>query len=362
MVTLARLSISTPAWRGGAGPLAVLLPLAVMGVVTAVDLLAGPDVELLPLLSLGPALAPVFLGPARTGLTGLVAIGLSVLIPFLEGQLRLGPSLIRYEAIVGVTLAAMIASAVRQRRERELTDERAVADVMRRVFLRPVPAEAGHLRLDARYAAADVAAGIGGDLYDVVTTPRALRLIVGDVQGKGLGAVNAAAIVLGAFRESAYDAQSLTEIAARLELSLARQAPGDQFVTAVMAEIPKDGKEAAILNCGHPAPVLLHGGGPAFAEPPEPDPPLGLAELITVQRNQYNVPFGPGDQMLFYTDGVSEARDERGDFYPLNERAALLAGLDPGPALDRLFSDILRYVGHELSDDCVALVVSSPPR
>jgi serine phosphatase RsbU (regulator of sigma subunit) len=345
------------AWRGGAGTWAVLLPLAVMGVVTAVDLLTGPEVVLLPLLSLGPALAPVFLGPARTGLTGLVAIGLSVLIPLVEGHLRSGPSLIRYGAIVGVTAAGMAASAARQRRERELTDERAVADVMRRVFLRPVPAEAGQLRLAVRYAAADVTARIGGDLYDVVTTAGALRLIVGDVQGKGLGAVQAATAVLGAFRQAAYDAASLTEVADQLELSLARQASGGQFVTAVMTEIPRDGQQATILNCGHPPPLLLHGSEAGFAEPPEADPPLGLAELITVRRKQYNVPFGPGDQLLFYTDGVSEARDERGDFYPLSQRGALLAGLDPAPALDRLFIDILRYVGHELTDDCVALAV-----
>lgn len=345
------------AWRGGASAGAVLLPLAVMGLVTAVDLSTGPDLVLLPLLSLGPALAPVFLGPARTALTGLVAIGLSVLLPLAEGHLRAGPSLIRYGAIVGVTVAGMAASAVRQRKERELTDERAVADVMRRVFLRPVPAEAGQLRLGVRYAAADVAARIGGDLYDVVATAGTLRLIVGDVQGKGLDAVHAAAIVLGAFRESAYDAGSLTEIADHLELSLARQAPGGQFVTAVMAEVPQDGQEAAILNCGHPAPLLLSRAGASFAEPPETDPPLGLAELITVRREQYNVPFGPDDQLLIYTDGISEARDERGDFYPLDQRGALLAGLDPATALDRLFSDILGHVGHELSDDCLALIV-----
>ena len=97
---------------------------------------------------------------------------------------------------------------------------------MRRIFLRGVPDEAGQLRLGVRYAAADAAARIGGDLSDVVTTAGALRLIVGDVQGKGLDAVHAAAVVLGAFREWAYDAGSLTEIAAHLELSLARQTGG----------------------------------------------------------------------------------------------------------------------------------------
>lgn len=346
--------------RGGAGMLVTFLPLAVMGLVVALDVLVGPRVMLLPLLSLAPALAPAFLGPAGTLLTGVGALGLGVLDPFAEGQLGSRESLIAYGAIVGVTAAGMAASAARQRRERELMSARAVADVMRRVFLRPVPAEAGGLRLGVRYVAADAAAGIGGDLYDVVATAGTLRLIVGDVQGKGLGAVQTAAVVLGAFRESAHDAGSLAKIADHLELSLARQAPGGEFVTAVIAEIAEDAGEALVLNCGHPAPLLLHGAGASFAEPPEADLPLGLAELTDTRRKHYTVPFGPGDQLLFYTDGVSEARDEQGGFYPLRLRGPLLAGLDPGPALDRLYSDIRRHVGHPFNDDCVALIVCRP--
>jgi serine phosphatase RsbU (regulator of sigma subunit) len=328
-----------------------------MGLVTALDVLTGPQVELMPLLSLGPALAAVFLGPAMTLLTGGSAIGLGVLASFVEGRLGSVSSLIAYAAIAGVTAVGMAASVARQRRERELSDVRAVADVMQRIFLRPVPAQAGRLRLGVRYVAAEAAAGIGGDLYDVATTAGTLRLIVGDVQGKGLGAVHTASVVLAAFRESAYDAGSLAEIADQLELSLARQVPGGEFVTAVMAEIAEGGEEAVILNCGHPAPLLLHGTGAGFAEPPEADPPLGLADLVDARRKQYSVPFGPGDQVLFYTDGISEARDKHGAFYPLHRRGGLLAGLDPASALDWLYSDILRHVGHEFGDDCVALIV-----
>jgi hypothetical protein len=60
---------------------------------------------------------------------------------------------------------------------------------------------------------------------------------------------------------------------------------------------------------------------------------------------------------LIASRGAREARDERGDFYPLSQRGASLAGLGPAPALDRMFSDILRHVGHELNDDCVALII-----
>lgn len=336
---------------------AALLPVAVMCLVAGLDLLTGPEVGLLPLMSLGPALAPVFSGPGRTLLTGAVAVAAGVLLSLAEGQLGAQQSAIAYVAIAGVTAAGMAASAARQRRERELAAARAAADVTRRVLLREIPVQAGQWRLGVRYVAADAAARIGGDLYDVVPAAGALRLIVGDVQGKGLNAVHTAAVVLGAFRESAYDASCLTEIADRLELSLARQASGELFVTAVLAEIAQDGTAAEIVNCGHPAPLMLHGGQASFAEPPEADPPLGLADLVAVQRKQYSVPLGPGDQMLFYTDGISEARDNSGEFYPLIERGALLAGLDPETALGRLYGDIRHYVGHELDDDSVALVI-----
>ena len=63
------------AWHRGADTLSVLPPVAIMCVVAGVDVGAGPQVGLLPLLSLGPAIAPVSLGPARTGLMGLVALG-----------------------------------------------------------------------------------------------------------------------------------------------------------------------------------------------------------------------------------------------------------------------------------------------
>jgi len=139
--------------------------------------------------------------------------------------------------------------------------------------------------------------------------------------------------------------------------------PPDSFTRARddRNELPEDREEAAIVNCGHPAPLLVHGATARFAEPPEADPPLGLAELVTPRRKQYSVPFGPGDQLLFYTDGISEARDSQGDFYPLHQRGALLAGLSPAPALRRLFSDILRHVGHQLNDDCVALIICRFP-
>jgi serine phosphatase RsbU (regulator of sigma subunit) len=344
--------------RPGAGALAVAVPFCVMAVVVAADLLAGPQVGLLPLLSLGPALAPVSLGPARTALTGGLAIVLSLLLAVYDGTGFSLHAVVAVTTIIGVTAAGVVASAARQRKEQELVNVRAVADVAQRVLLRQVPRRAGQIRIAVRYISAAAAARIGGDLYDVVVVPGMARLIIADVQGKGLAAVQTAAVVLAAFRETAYDAADLAQIAEHIELSLEHQAPTEEFVTAVMAEMDPECTEIRLLNCGHPPPLLLSGELARLAEPLEAGLPLGLAGLTSGERKEHTVPFGPGDRMLFYTDGISEARDKSGAFYPVDRCGALLGGPDPDAALDRLYDDVLSHVGGRLQDDSAALLVA----
>ena len=62
--------------------------------------------------------------------------------------------------------------------------------------------------------------------------------------------------------------------------------------------------------------------------------------------------------MLFYTGGISEARDKSGTFYPLDRCGAMFDGLGPGAALDRLSDDVIGHVGHELQDDAAMLLIS----
>jgi serine phosphatase RsbU (regulator of sigma subunit) len=343
--------------RLGAIPPAALVPFCVMAVVACADLLVGAQTGILSLLSLGPALAPVSLGPARTVLTGGVALILSMVLASYGGVAFSMHAVAACAMIAGVTVAAVIASGARQRKERELVDVRAVADVAQRVLLRQVPREVGQLRIAVRYISAAAAARIGGDLYDVVARAGSARLIVADVQGKGLAAVQTAAVVLAAFRESVYDEPDLAAIAAHIERSLDQQAANGRFVTAIMAEIASGGAEIRLLNCGHPAPLLLSGGRARLAEPLEASLPLGLGHLDPAVRKEHTAPFGPGDRILFYTDGISEARDKSGAVYPVERCGVLLGGPDPRPALDRLYDDVLRHVGGRLQDDSAALLV-----
>jgi hypothetical protein len=347
-------------WPGTQVRLGVL-PFLVMAVVAAVDLLAGPRVGFLPLLSLGPALAAVSFRPARTVLVGGLAMTLCVMLAVYDSLDASRRGFIALATIAGVTAAGAVASAGRHRRERELANVSAVAEAAQRVLLRPVPRQVGAVQMAVRYISATASARIGGDLYEVIATRGTVRLIIGDVQGKGLAAVQTAATVLGAFREGAHDAPDLSALAARIELSLQRQAADEEFVTAILAQVAGGGEGIEILNCGHPPPLLLNGSRARFAEPPDAGLPLGLTGLATAGRGVDAVTFGPDDQILFYTDGISEARDRSGAFYQLGGCGTLLNGLDPDAALDRLREDVIRHVGHELRDDAAMLFMRHLP-
>jgi serine phosphatase RsbU (regulator of sigma subunit) len=164
-------------------------------------------------------------------------------------------------------------------------------------------------------------------------------------------------MVLGAFREAAYEAADLVEIAARIEQSMRYQAPEQEFVTAVLAEITPGCPVIEILNCGHPSPLLLRNGEVMPAESPDPCLPLGLAELAEDERAPSTWPFSPGDQILFYTDGISEARDKTGVFYPLSKCGQVLASHDTEAALDLIKGQVISHVGHTLTDDAAMLLV-----
>ncbi|WP_231618869.1 PP2C family protein-serine/threonine phosphatase [Nonomuraea sp. SBT364] len=336
------------------------LPFAAMLAVAVIDVLAGPSLGFLPLLTLGPTFASVSGSVRRTAMVGVVALVICVLLSLYNGLLFKRQNPVTVATIVGVTAASMLASHLRLARERELANVRMVAEAAQRVLLRPVPRRAADLRVALSYTSAAAEARIGGDLYEVVTTPHGVRLLIGDVQGKGLAAVETAAWVLGAFREAAYDEAELAGVGERLEASLARHLSGEMFVTAILAEVHE--AEISLLNCGHPAPLLLgRGGRVTVAEPPQDGLPLGLGSLAADRPKPYRVEFGEGDQILLFTDGVVEARNAAGEFYPLTERAGLLADDDPQAALDALRGDLIGHTGGPLLDDAAMLLIRRHP-
>ncbi|MEU2387745.1 PP2C family protein-serine/threonine phosphatase [Streptomyces sp. NPDC012461] len=334
-----------------------LTPFVVMAVIAVMDLLAGPGVGLLPLVSLGPAFAGLVGGWRRTAVIGALALLLCVGLGLYNGLFAERRGYAAMGSVAGVTGVGIAAAVARSRREAELASVRSIAEVSQQVLLRPVPLTAGPVQVAVSYTSAVAEARIGGDLYEVVSSPHGVRIIVGDVQGKGLAAVETAAVVLGAFREAAYDEPDLVGLGARVERSVARELEGERFVTAILAEIGAD-REVVLLNYGHPAPMLVRRDGSAdFPEPPAYALPLGLSELAADGPRPFRVGFAPGEQLLFHTDGVTEARDQDGRFYPLGERTHLLKEPDTHRALEALREDLVQHAGGPPGDDAAMLLV-----
>ncbi|WKX69251.1 PP2C family protein-serine/threonine phosphatase [Streptomyces sp. XD-27] len=320
-----------------------------------------PEVAFSRLLPAAPALAAAMWPVLPTVLLGtvclLLMIGLGIVFPGLGTWWTAG-------GIVAVTVAAAYGSHVRLQREQTLFQVRLVADAAQQVVLSPMPRRFGDVEIEALYLAAAAEASIGGDFYEVVDTKYGVRLLIGDVRGKGLPAVGSAAAMVNSFREAAYDEADLVNVARRLEASSTRynaafppEGMMERFATALLVEIPHGGGSIGVLNCGHPPPLVLNRGELRALEPTTPSPLLNLAELIGDHYSVDTFGFAPGDLLLLYTDGVAEARDRDGEFFPV---AAWLRRQPPGcprELLNALHHDLLHYSRGRLDDDIAALAV-----
>jgi hypothetical protein len=355
------------------------LPALAALIVLAVS--SAPDRELLlPLLAVPPALAGVGAATPRRPLAygAVMLLAAIVTAPFTTTPELPAATTV---AVLAVTVLSACGGVRGGQQDQRLADVTSVAEAAQRALLRPLPGQVGPLELGVVYLAAAAEARVGGDLYEVTRTQFGIRLIVGDVRGKGLDAVEIAADVLGVFREVAHEVYTLAEVARRIDASLARRpaAPLEEFVTAVLAEIDPAAGTLTVYNCGHPPPLVLspgraRPGGSAgqggsdgqvpikvtTVEVPAPALPLRLMALGGTTGAECTVPLQSGDALLLYTDGVTEARDGRREFYPLEERVAGLAAASDGSAgdlLDRLRDDLLRHVGAPLDDDAALLLV-----
>ncbi|MGW0970284.1 PP2C family protein-serine/threonine phosphatase [Streptomyces sp. NPDC002516] len=336
-----------------------VLPLLIVGAIVLVDLAGRAGILWLPLLAAGPALAATTSRPYGVLGVGLLASLLSAVLGTRDGVPG-GELVAVLSALASVTLASVLASALRWRRERVLAAVRSVAEAAQHALLAPIPSNVGPFQVAVRYSAAAAEARIGGDLYALVPTPHGVRMIIGDVRGKGLPAVGTAALVLGVFREAAYDEPDLLAVVARIERSLARNLGFDDFVTAVVAGYPEPGR-LEVVNCGHAPPLHVRASGTVVSvDPVDPAPPLGLRALTGESPSLQVLPLADGDQLLLYTDGVTEARDHGREFYALAQGLARHVSDEPATTLAALDAELQAHVGGRLHDDAALLLLRKP--
>ncbi|WP_443057835.1 PP2C family protein-serine/threonine phosphatase [Streptomyces sp. KLMMK] len=355
-------------WRRERSRALVAVPFLLILVVTVVDILAPPEVHLGPFLVAAPAVTASFGGPWLTGLVGFVAIVAQAVVAVARTSLTDLNHTLQISALILISAIVTLFALHRERHEQQMTRLRSVARATQGVLLRPLPRQVGPLRIASVYLAAEAEAEIGGDLYAVARTAGATRLVIGDVRGKGLEAISDAALVLGAFRAAAHRQAALPALVAHLEgaVSSDPNGPGVQeeeesFVTAAVLDVPDTEHVLHLVSCGHPPPLLLRDGRAAPMEVTRPALPLGLTDIARPEFTVESFPFEADDVVLLYTDGVTEARDGSGTFYPLAERMAAWSGDGPEALLRYLCGDLLAYAGGFLGDDAAMVAVQRLP-
>lgn len=322
--------------------------------IVAVDLAAGQEkTQYVGLLVAVPFLAATFTGPLGVLVLGGLAWLAGGFIGLVSDDGGSPAQYVRLACIAAAVAGAAIAARSRLRREAAFTAVQSAADAASRAILRPLPPVLAGVPIAVRYLSAFEASRVGGDLYEASDTPFGLRMVIGDVRGKGLDAVRLAALTLGSFREAAHREPDLRQVAVAMHAAVRRDAGPEDFVTALLVEVV--GEDVQMLGCGHPGPLLIRGGKATGIHLPE-HPPLGIA----CPAGPVPVELRPGDRVLLFTDGAAEARRD-GRFFDLPSAAAAALGAGSlADGVELLSRQVHDYVGAGPGDDVAFLVFELP--
>jgi serine phosphatase RsbU (regulator of sigma subunit) len=261
---------------------------------------------------------------------------------------------------LGRRAAAAVANA------RAFSNTSDVAHTLQQRLLPPRLPSIPGIELAARYQPAGEDLEVGGDFYDAFSVgDKRWGLLIGDVAGKGPAAAATTAAVRYTARAAARFGSRLS-VAAAVNDALLDLDDGEGFCTMTYAELrlDPDGAVLSIVNCGHPAPLLLSADG-AIRELSSEGSLLGQFPDVAV--GSLTVELAPGDSVVFVTDGVLEARAPRrhGEDSPVElfDHEGLVDALAAGPAesaaglASRIGQAALAFSGGSLGDDLATLVL-----
>ncbi|MFF4752475.1 PP2C family protein-serine/threonine phosphatase [Streptomyces sp. NPDC002514] len=348
-----------------------LLPLLLLVLIILGDVYTHQRFRIITWIVLVPGTAAAICGVWTTAGFAVVAL-LAYFLVDIAWPLQYRAGLADFVLVAVGGGLATLACAFRLGVERRMLHMRDVVEITRRTVLRQLPATWAGLENAAVYLTADTDARVGGDFYDIQPGPYGSRVLVGDVQGKGLGAVATAAALLSSFREAAYHEPGLADVAARLETrmqrhgrhaaALGRGADGERFATALLIGFPvRESGYVGIVNFGHEPPLAVRAGGVRLLSLGE-GLPLGMSEFADGPPRVHRVSLAADETLLLVTDGVTEARDGTGAFYPLATEVARAVAEDPRTAdparLAAMVRDgTLRHTGDRLGDDTTVFAV-----
>lgn len=340
--------------QSGTIPVGVTLATTTLLGLVLIDIVSpGATIVFSPLFALSPLVACAVLPARQTAGFAVVALLAAVAAGWWNGDGDTPQHLVRILDVALMSGAAVIVSHLRVRRERQVSRLTVLAEVAQRAVLPVLPAHARRIDIAGRYQSATEDTVIGGDLYDCYHSRSHTRFLIGDVRGKGIEAVEQAARVIRAFRQAAAIQRDLGAVAEDMSDYLVPFFDPEEFVTAILLDTT-DATRPVLVSAGHPPPLLLRPDGSCEFVEVAADLPLGLGE----QYDTHSFTWQPGDRLLLYTDGVSEARDAAGAFLDLRTLGPLLVGASLDDALDRLLRAVRSHaVRGELGDDVAVMLL-----
>jgi anti-sigma regulatory factor (Ser/Thr protein kinase) len=243
-------------------------------------------------------------------------------------------------------------------------DLRRLAETLQASLLPPRPPTIPGLEVAARYRPAFEAVAVGGDFYDVFKLrTNDWGLVLGDVCGKGVQAAQLTALARYTMRAAAVHHDEPGKVLTDLNRTLLGEPDlGERFVSAIYARIEQDvcGAWVTMAVAGHPLPVAVRRAGWIDVRG-QPGGLLGLFDQIEVGEDR--VGLGPGDSMVFCTDGVTEARNAAGEEFgdeALPELLLARTDADAEALADAIVAGVTHFTDQPSPDDIAVLVVRVP--
>ncbi len=198
---------------------------------------------------------------------------------------------------------------------------------------------------------------VSGDLVDYLKfSEHKIHLALADVAGKGLGAALMMAKLQATLRALAPNFKSLAELGKQVNEILCRDGLPTRFVSLVYLELAADSNSVRILNAGHMPPIYVRGD--KVEEMSKGNPALGLG--LQSNYKEQRIKLKPGEALLIYSDGVSEAQNEAGKFFGLQRLLNALIKLNHLPA-DQIGAAIVatveKFMGNARRHDDISLIV-----
>jgi len=248
-----------------------------------------------------------------------------------------------------------------RRNERDL---RELANTLQASLLPPRPPTIPGLEVDAHYLPADDDVGVGGDFYDVFRiSPHEWGLCIGDVCGKGAKAASLTTLARYAVRAAAVHARLPSDVLGELNDVITAEPDSDsRFCSVVYAAIELDDCGAWVtLSCGgHPRPIVVRRSGWIDVRG-QSGSLIGLFDVAFIDDDR--VGLGPGDAIVFFTDGITESRHDTGAMFGDEALPAVLldhAGASASEIGNAVLEAALAFSGGRRLDDVALLVVRVP--